>query len=39
MDKIQFRIFTQTEASLKRAAKTCNLFCDIAAKEVEEQGG
>ena len=37
MDKIQFRIFTQTEASLKRAAKTCNLFCDIAAKEVEER--
>lgn len=37
LDKIQFRIFTQTEASLKRATKTCDLFCDIAAKEVEKR--
>ena len=37
LDKIKFGIFTQTEASLKRATKTCNLFFDIAAKEVEKR--
>ena len=37
LDKIKFGIFTRTEASLKRATKTCNLFFDIAAKEVEKR--